>query len=143
MSQVFEIFLIEDNDGDVFLARKAFEKLSKPYRITVANDGDTALQMLRKEGDYQESPHPHVIFLDINLPGKDGKQILLEIKRDETLRRVPVIVLSSSKSEQDVLQVYNDLATAYICKPDTIDDYRNIVAAVDGFWFTHCILPRK
>ncbi len=140
---VIEIFLVEDNDGDVFLARKAFEKLTRPYRITVANDGETALRMLRKEGEYQETPHPHLIFLDINLPGKDGKRVLLDIKNDENLRRVPVIVLSSSKAEHDILQVYNDLASAYICKPNTIDDFRNIVAAVDTFWFGHCILPKR
>ncbi len=137
------IFLVEDNEGDVFLARKAFEKLTRPYRITVANDGETALRMLKKEGTYRETPHPHIIFLDINLPGKDGKRVLLDIKNDENLRRVPVIILSSSKSEQDVVQVYNDLASAYICKPDTIEDFRNIVSAVDIFWFGHCILPKQ
>ena len=142
-SGMIEIFLVEDNEGDVFLARKAFEKMTKPYRITVANDGETALRMLRKEGEYQEIPHPHIIFLDINLPGRDGKRVLLDIKNDENLRRVPVVVLSSSKSDQDVFQVYNDLASAYICKPNTIDDYRNIVSSVEAFWFGHCILPKR
>lgn len=140
---IVEIFLIEDNDGDVFLTRKAFEKLSRPYRITVANDGETAIRMLRRQDEYKEVPLPHLILLDINLPCRDGKQVLLDIKSDENLRRVPIIVLSSSKADHDVFQVYNDLASAYIAKPETLDDFRNIIASIDEFWFKHCILARK
>jgi len=140
---IIEIFMIEDNEGDVFLARKAFEHLSRLYRITVANDGETALKMLRKEGEFWDIPHPHLIFLDINLPGHDGKHILRDIKNDEGLRRVPVIVLSSSKSDHDIFQVYNDLANAYLTKPETFADFREVVKAIDNFWFKHCILPRK
>lgn len=139
MDNTAQIFLIEDNDGDVFLAQKAFEKMSVPYNITVANDGESALGMLQGKDGFKSVPRPQIILLDLNLPGWDGKKILQELKNDESLRRIPVIVMSSSRSSQDINKVYGDLASAYICKPSSISEYRDIVEGIEGFWFKHCL----
>lgn len=143
MDKIFEIMIIEDNDGDVFLAKKAFETLEIAHNISVAFDGEQAMDMLNRVGEYTDIPRPDIILLDLNLPGRDGKRILKDIKSAPHLKRIPVFVLSSSKSPEDVLEAYNDLANVYICKPQTINDFRELVAAMKIFWIKYAIIPHE
>ena len=136
-----EILLVEDNEGDVFLTKKAFEKAKITNNIHVAPDGEIALEMLKKEGEYAESTRPDIVLLDINLPKKDGKQVLAEMKSDENLRRIPVVVLTSSQAEQDVVKTYDLHASSYIVKPLNLEKFHDVVTAIEDFWFSVVVLP--
>jgi len=136
-----EILLVEDNDGDVFLTKKAFEKAKIYNKIYVAKDGEIAMDMLYKKGEYEDMPTPDIILLDINLPKKDGKQVLEELKYDGDLKRIPVVILTSSEAEQDVLKSYDLHASSYIVKPISLENFHNIVTAVENFWFSVVVLP--
>lgn len=135
------ILLVEDNEGDVFLTRKAFEKAKIANDIMVAKDGEVAMDMLNRVKGYEETPTPDLVLLDMNLPKKDGRQVLREIKESEKLRRIPVVILTSSKAEQDVLESYNLFASSYIVKPIDFQKFHDIVAALENFWFTVVVLP--
>lgn len=132
-----EILLVEDNEGDVFLTRKLFEKARMKNIIRVAGDGEKAMEMLKsgKEG------RPDIILLDINLPKKDGKQVLEEIKNDPGLRTIPVVILTSSKAEKDILESYNLHANSYIIKPVTLEKFGEVATVVENFWFGVVALP--
>lgn len=132
-----EILLVEDNEGDIFLTKKVFEKANIKNTITVAEDGEAALQILKSNPESR----PDLILLDINLPKKDGKQVLEEIKNDPALRTIPVVILTSSKAEKDILESYNLHANSYIIKPVTLDKFGEVAAIVENFWFGVVALP--
>ena len=138
-----EILLVEDNEGDVFLTKKAFEKAKILNNITVASDGEEALEILRKQNQHASAARPDIVLLDINLPKKNGKEVLAEIKEDANLRRIPVVVLTSSKAEQDIVKTYDLHASSYIVKPIDITQFQNVVNAIEDFWFSVVILPSE
>ena len=138
-----EILLIEDNDGDVFLTRKAFEMAGFASNLIVASDGETALKMLRKQEQYSEVITPDIVLMDINLPKVDGKQVLAEMKADKCMRRIPIIVLTSSQAEQDVLKAYDLQANSYILKPDDVEKFRALIKVIENFWFNVALLPSR
>ncbi len=132
-----EIFLVEDNEGDVFLTKKVFEKARLNNTITVAEDGEIALKMLKDN----VKNRPDIILLDINLPKKDGKQVLEEIKKDPALRMIPVVILTSSKAEKDILESYDLHANSYIVKPVTVEKFGTVASVIENFWFGIVALP--
>ena len=136
-----EIFLVEDNPGDVRLTAEALQEGKVWNRLSVAPDGVEALAFLRREGTYGAAPRPDVILLDLNLPKKDGREVLAEIKADETLRTIPVVVLTTSKAEQDILRTYNLHANCYITKPVDLDKFMSVVKAIEDFWLCVVKLP--
>ena len=137
-----EILLVEDNDGDIFLTKKAFEKAKIANNICVAKDGEIAVQMLRKENEHKDLTTPDLILLDINLPKKDGKQVLEEIKADPDLKRIPVVILTSSQAEQDVLKTYDLHANSYVVKPINLEKFKDVVSAIEDFWSSIVVLAK-
>lgn len=140
-SRPVEILLVEDNEGDVFLTQEAFRISKIANTIHVAVDGEIAMEFLRKEGKYNNSPTPDLVLLDINLPKKDGTQVLKEIKEDNLLKYIPVVILTSSRSEQDVVKSYGLHANSYLIKPVDFTKFSEIVSAIENFWFTIVVLP--
>lgn len=140
-ARLMRILLVEDNESDVFLTRRAFQKSKICNHIDVATDGEMAINFLKREGDYNDVQIPDIIFLDINLPKKDGKQVLSEIKNDPALKVIPVIVLTSSEAETDILKSYQLHASAYIMKPLNLEKFHSIVCAIEDFWFSIVVLP--
>ncbi len=138
-----EVLLVEDNPGDVQLTQIALEDSKISVNLNVARDGVEAMAFLRKEEQYQEMPTPDIILLDLNLPRKDGREVLAEIKEDRILRRIPVVVLTTSGSEEDVLRAYNLCANCYITKPVDFDQFVKIVHSIESFWFTVVKLPQE
>ena len=136
-----EILLVEDNRGDVILAQRAFGKASIANHITVANNGMQALEILKRQGDYANASIPDIILLDLNLPKKSGREVLAEIKGDEKLKLIPVIIMSSSRAEIDVVNSYELHANSYIVKPGTLEQYDKVVSTIENFWFSMVILP--
>jgi CheY-like chemotaxis protein len=135
-----ELLLIEDNYGDVLLVREAFRSAKIRNNLSVAGDGEQALSMLGRQGAYGEHPMPDLILLDLNLPRMDGREVLEAIKNDPRLQRIPVIVLTSSKAEIDILKTYELRANGYIVKPVTFDRLQEIVASLESFWFSVVVL---
>ncbi len=138
-----EILLVEDNLGDVELAREALAGASARKNLTVAEDGEEGLLLLRRKGRYQNAPQPDLILLDLNLPTIDGREVLAEIKSDPDLRRIPVIILTSSQDENDILQTYDLHANAYVVKPLDLDKFMEVMRAVEGFWLGFVKLPSR
>lgn len=138
-----EILLVEDNPGDVELTREGLEAAKVCNNLHVVMDGVEALAFLRREGKYADAPRPDLVFLDLNLPKKDGRQVLAEIKADEDLRVIPVVILTTSKAEEDILKSYKLNANSYISKPVDFAGFAEIVRAIDHFWFSVVILPPK
>ena len=138
-----EILLVEDNPGDVRLTRETLKDSKLLNHVSVANDGVEAMAFLRREGKYAEAIHPDLILLDLNLPKKDGREVLAEIKADAQLRRIPVVILTTSSAEQDILQMYDLHANCYITKPVNLDQFSAIVRAIEDFWFVMVQLPSK
>ena len=136
-----EILLIEDNPGDVRLTEEAFKEGKVLNRLSVVGDGVEALEFLRRENKYAHAPRPDIIMLDLNLPKKDGREVLAVIKGDEKLRRIPVIVLTTSQAEQDILKAYDLNVNCYISKPVGFDAFINIVRSIENFWLTIVMLP--
>jgi len=137
-----ELLLVEDNYGDALLVREAFQSAKIRNNLSVANDGEEALAMLWRKGDHRAHPAPDLILLDLNLPGMDGREVLQTIKNDPVLKRIPVIVLTSSKAEIDILKTYDLRANGYIVKPVTFDRLQEIVASLEMFWFSVVVLAR-
>ncbi len=140
-SQIVEILLVEDNPGDVLLTKEAFSEGRMKNNITVASDGEQAMEILRKEGIYSDAVVPDIILLDLNLPKKDGREVLAEIKGDDELRRIPTLILSSSMAERDIKDTYDLHANSYMVKPHDLDIFADVVNAVEDYWFTSVILP--
>lgn len=136
-----EILLVEDNPGDVRLTREAFKEGKVANNIRVVEDGVEAMKFLRREGRYADAPRPDIILLDLNLPKKDGREVLKEIKADDDLKRIPVVVLTTSDAEKDVIMSYNLHANCYINKPVELDRIIEIVKSIENFWFSTVKLP--
>jgi CheY-like chemotaxis protein len=137
-----EILLVEDNDGDVRLTFEALKEGKVHNRLTVARDGVEALSILRREGAHRAAPRPDLILLDLNLPRRDGREVLADIKADEALRRIPVVVLTTSKAEEDIARSYDLHANCYITKPVDLDRFLSVVKSIDDFWLSVVRLPR-
>ncbi|MET0092248.1 MAG: response regulator [Sedimenticola sp.] len=136
-----EILLIEDNPGDVRLAQEAMRDGKVINNLSVASDGEQAMSFLRKVRSYADAPRPDLIILDFNLPRKDGREVLAEIKADPHLLRIPVVVLTMSKAEEDIQKAYELHANCYITKPIDLDQFINVVKGIEEFWFTVVQLP--
>jgi CheY-like chemotaxis protein len=133
--------LVEDNPGDVRLTREALREAEIRNRLHVVRDGVEALAWLRREGAFGGAPRPDLILLDLNLPRKDGRQVLAEIKADPDLRRIPVVVLTTSQDEDDILRSYNLYANSYIVKPVDLERFMGVVRSIEAFWLTVVKLP--
>lgn len=142
MKQEVKILLIEDSDGDILLITQALKKAQVTNGITVIKDGDKALQYLRKEGEYQDVETPDLILLDINLPRIDGIEVLSEIKNDPHLMSIPVVMLTTSESEKDVINSYNNHANCYIVKPVNFQKFIDVVLLIKEFWISIVKLPK-
>jgi chemotaxis family two-component system response regulator Rcp1 len=138
-----EILLVEDNPGDVDLTREALESGKIRNLLHVAANGEEAMAFLRHKGKYTNAPRPDLVLLDLNLPRMDGREVLAQIKSDDDLKRIPVVVLTSSKAEEDILKVYNLHANCYITKPMDLLQFLKVVRVIEDFWFTIVKLPPK
>ena len=136
-----EILLVEDNPGDVRLTREALKEGKMRNVMSVASDGAKAMEFLRRQGEFQDAPQPDLILLDLNLPGKDGREVLAEIKEDPDLKRIPVVILTTSMDEQDILKSYDNYANCYITKPLDLDRFIEVVKSVEDFWLEIVKLP--
>ena len=140
---VAEILLVEDNPGDVRLTREAMAEANVLNNLHVAADGEQALQFLNREGPYQDAPRPDLILLDLNLPRKDGREVLRVIKSTAELKRIPVVILTTSKADEDIARTYDLHANCYITKPMDLDQFINVVKHIEGFWLGIVALPEK
>ncbi|ABW15858.1 response regulator [Frankia sp. Mgl5] len=138
-----EVLLVEDDPGDVLMTREAFEDHKLKNNLNVVSDGVEALAYLRGEGPYAGAPRPDLILLDLNLPRRDGRQVLAEVKADERLRRIPIVVLTTSEAEEDVLRSYDLHANAYITKPVDFERFVAVVRQIDDFFITVARLPAQ
>jgi chemotaxis family two-component system response regulator Rcp1 len=136
-----QVLLVEDNPGDVRLTKEALKEGKLLNQLTVVGDGVEALSFLRKEGKYADAPQPELILLDLNLPKKDGREVLAEIKADPNLRRIPVVVLTTSSAEEDILKIYDLHANCYITKPVDLEQFMGVVKSIEDFWVSVVKLP--
>ena len=141
IGRTIEILLVEDNAGDVRLTKEALKEGRVLNHLNAVEDGVEALAYLRKEGVYADRPRPDLILLDLNLPRKDGREVLAEIKQDPTLRRIPVVILTTSSAEEDILRSYGLYANCYITKPVGLDEFISVIKSIQDFWFTVVVLP--
>ncbi|GII64432.1 two-component system response regulator [Sphaerisporangium krabiense] len=138
-----DVLLVEDDPGDVLLTREAFEHNKVQNKLHVVSDGEQAMAFLRREGQYADVPRPDLILLDLNLPRKDGREVLEDIKADAELRSIPVVVLTTSEAEEDILRSYRLHANAYVAKPVDFDQFIRVVRQIDDFFVTVVKLPRS
>ncbi|HSL44766.1 MAG TPA: response regulator [Anaerolineales bacterium] len=136
-----EILLVEDNPGDVRLTQEVFKEGKVRNQLSVAWNGEEALAYLRREGRFAAAPRPDMILLDLNLPRKGGREVLAEIKADPKLKSIPVVILTTSEAEQDIVESYNQHANCYIVKPVDLDQFIGVVRTVEGFWLQIVKLP--
>ncbi len=141
-NQAIEILLVEDNPGDVRLIIEAMIEAKLDNRFHIVEDGVEAMQFLRHEGRFGDAPRPDLILLDLNLPKKDGRAVLAEVKADPALKRIPVVVLTTSRAEEDVLRAYDLHANCYITKPVDMEQFMKVVAQIDDFWVRVVTLPK-
>ncbi|MGB3480134.1 MAG: response regulator [bacterium] len=139
--KIIEILLVEDNPGDVRLAKEALHDSKIHNELHVVEDGIKAIEYLRKKGSYAKKTRPDLILLDLNLPKKDGREVLAEIKEDDDLKRIPVVILTISKDEEDIMKTYNLHANCYVTKPLDMKQFIKVVRAIEDFWFTIVKLP--
>ena len=139
---VVDVLLVEDDPGDVLMTQEAFEDHKIRNNLHVVNDGVQAVQFLRGQGPYADAPRPGLILLDLNLPRMDGREVLAEIKADESLRSIPVVVLTTSEAEEDILRSYNLHANAYVTKPVDFEQFIHVIQQIDDFFVTVVKLPR-
>jgi chemotaxis family two-component system response regulator Rcp1 len=137
------ILLVEDNPGDARLAQEAFKDAKVRNTMYRVEDGVEAMAFLRRQGRYSDAARPDLILLDLNLPKKDGREVLAEIKTDDDLKRIPVVVLTVSKAEEDILKSYNLHANCYITKPINLDNFLEVVKSIEDFWLSIVKLPPK
>lgn len=137
-----EVLLVEDDPGDVLLTREAFKDHKVRNNLNVVSDGEEAIAYLRRETRYTEASRPDLVLLDLNLPRKDGREVLKDIKADPELRSIPVVVLTTSEADEDVLRSYDLHANAYVTKPVDFDQFINVVRQIDEFFVTVVKLPR-
>ena len=143
LGRPIEILLVEDSPSDTDLTIAALAQAKVCNRLSVVEDGVQAMEFLRRLGSYAQAPRPDVILLDLNLPRKDGREVLAEIKADENLKAIPVVVLTTSQAEKDVLQAYSLHANCYVTKPVGFQQFLEVVKAVEGFWLTVVKLPAE
>jgi len=136
-----EILLVEDNAADVRLTREAFDDAKVLNNLNVVGDGVEAMAYMRREGKYGNATRPDLVLLDLNMPRKDGREVLAEVKADPDLMRIPVVILTVSKAEEDVLKSYNLHANCYISKPVNLAQFLKVVASIESFWLTIVELP--
>jgi chemotaxis family two-component system response regulator Rcp1 len=141
--QPIEILMVEDNPGDVRLTVEALKEGKVRNNFHTVEDGVEAMSFLRRQGRYAEAPRPDLILLDLNLPKMNGREVLAEIKEDPELRRIPVVILTVSKAEQDILKSYNLHANCYITKPVDLDQFLEVVKSIENFWLTVVMLPPR
>jgi chemotaxis family two-component system response regulator Rcp1 len=139
--KMIDILLIEDNPGDVILIKEALKEGQTLNKLTVLGDGEAALSFLRKEGEYKKSSHPDLVLLDLNMPRKDGREVLAEIKTDPQLKHIPVVILTSSEAKQDIINAYTLQANCYITKPVDLKKFFNVVKLIEDFWLNTVKLP--
>ena len=135
------ILLVDDDDGDVILTRKALERGKIYNSVSVASDGVEAMKFLKKEGEFVDAPRPDLILLDLNMPRKDGRETLAEIKNDPDLRSIPVVILTTSEADPDVLRSYDMHANCFVTKPVDLNQFTSVVQSLQNFWFCVVQLP--
>lgn len=136
-----EVLLVEDNPGDVRLTREALSEAGNRVRLSVVNDGLDALRYLRREGQYSDAPRPNLIFLDLNLPKKDGREVLAAIKTDDELKLIPVVVMTTSDAQADIRQAYGLHANCYVTKPADFEAFVGLVKSLEQFWLSVAKIP--
>jgi len=141
MGRPVEFLLAEDNPGDVRLTKEALRESKISNNLNVVPDGVEAMAFLRREGKYADAPRPDVILLDLNLPKKDGREVLAEVKADPILRLIPVVIITSSEAEQDVLKTYELYANCYVTKPVDLEQFIKVIQSIETFWLTIVTLP--
>jgi len=142
-AETFDILLVEDNPGDARLAQEALKEGRMTSRLKVVVDGVEAMAYLRREGAYADVPRPDLVLLDLNLPRKDGRQVLAEMKADSELRRIPVVVLTTSQAGQDILRSYDLHANCYITKPVDLDRFISVIRSIEEYWCSVVTLPPR
>ena len=140
--QSIEILLVEDNPGDVRLTQEALKDGKVTNRLHVTRDGVEAMAFLKKEGSYQDQPTPDLVLLDLNLPRKNGREVLQEMKSDEVLRSIPVVVLTTSEAQRDIIESYDLQANCFVTKPVDFEQFCTVVESIEEFWFTLVRLPK-
>lgn len=138
-----EILLVEDNPADIRLTQEVFAEIGLPHRVHVARDGEEALAMLRREGAHAALPEPDLVLLDLNLPGLGGKEVLREMKADPALKRIPVVVLTSSTAPQDVFDAYDAHVNSYMVKPTDFEAFLAMVGMIETYWLKAAQLPSR
>ncbi|MFH0865437.1 MAG: response regulator [Bacteroidota bacterium] len=141
--KIIDILLIEDNPGDARLAQESLKDSKVKNKIHIVYDGVQATDFLFRKNDYKDAPRPDLIILDLNLPKKDGREVLAEIKEDDDLKRIPVVILTISKAEEDILKTYNLHANCYITKPLDLNKFMEVVKSIEDFWLTIVKLPNR
>jgi two-component system, chemotaxis family, response regulator Rcp1 len=139
---VIEILMVEDSPSDIFITQHAIQEAKVLNHLHIVEDGIEAMAFLRKEGKYADAPRPDIVLLDLNLPRKDGREVLAEVKADPRLKIIPIVVLTSSKSDEDILRSYGLHANCYITKPVDFSRFKEVVKAIESFWFTIVTLPQ-
>ena len=142
-SQPIEILLVEDDPGDVLMTQEAFQDYKIANRLSVVSNGEDAIAYMRKQGRFADVATPDLVLLDLNLPRRDGREVLLDIKGDPELRRIPVVILTTSEAEEDVIAAYDLHANAYVRKPVDFDQFVAAVRAIDDFFITVVRLPSR
>ncbi|MBF0384441.1 MAG: response regulator [Candidatus Omnitrophica bacterium] len=142
-AHVIEILLVEDNPGDINLTKEALSESKMANKLSVVKDGVEAMKFLRKEGQYSDTTSPDIVFLDLNLPKKDGREVLKELKEDAQLRVIPVVVLTSSEAEEDIIKAYLNHANCYVRKPLDFAKFLEVVRKIEDFWFSIVKLPHR
>lgn len=140
-SRAIEILMVEDNPGDVRLTREALKDAKVLVALNVATDGDEALKYLRRHAPHEAATRPDLILLDLNLPKRDGREVLAAIKSDDSLKRIPVVILTTSRAEEDVMRAYQLNVNCYVTKPVDFEQFTRIVQAIEDFWLTIVTLP--
>lgn len=141
--KILNILMVEDSEADIRLTREALKENKIKINLGVVNDGVEAVAYLKKEGKYKSMERPDLIFLDLNLPKKDGREVLAEIKTDTGLKSIPVVILTVSKDEEDIIKTYDLGANCYITKPVDLKQFTKVIDAIEDFWFTIVRLPPK
>ena len=139
--QIVDVLLVEDDEGDVLMTREAFEHYKIRNKLHVVTDGEQAIQFVRRQGDFAEAPRPGLIMLDLNLPRRDGLEVLAELKADPDLRRIPVVILTTSQAEEDIVRSYTLHANAYVTKPVEFEAFIAVVRQIDDFFLSVVRLP--
>lgn len=140
-AKIIDILLVEDNPADARLAQEALKESKIKNKLYIVEDGVEAMEFLHKRGKYAEVPRPDLILLDLNLPRKSGREVLAEVKFDENLKRIPVVILTVSRAEEDIIKCYNDYANCYITKPLDFSQFMKITQEIEEFWLTIVKLP--